>query len=175
LEAYALVLAAVLTKTLYFDHLTDGGKSQDRRLLSDQSVYLGIIEFCDRPALTADEELSRMRTARVAAANESVQGIQAMHQVCLDQELQCPIHSRRRGSSSLPIEAIQNLISTCRLVAVPDQLEYATPQPGQAQPAVTANPFSTFERSLDTIIVVVVRRRKVNCGRCTVHGSRLNL
>jgi hypothetical protein len=47
-----------LTKTLYFDHLTDGGESQDGGFLSDQSVYVGIVQFCDRPTLTANKELS---------------------------------------------------------------------------------------------------------------------
>jgi hypothetical protein len=122
-----LVLAAVLTKTLYFDHLPDGGESQDGSLLSDQSVYIGIVKFRDRPTLTANQELSRMRPPRVTASNKSVQGIQAVHQVCLDQELEGPVHSWRRCSASLSIEAIEDLICTCRLVAVPDQLEYPAP------------------------------------------------
>jgi hypothetical protein len=170
----ALVLATILTKTLYLDHLPDSGESQDGGLLSDQSVDIGIVKFCDRPTLAANQELSGMRTSRVTASNKSVQGIQAMHQICLDQELECPVHSWRCGSAPLSIEAIKDLICPCRLVAVPDQLEYPASQPRQAQPAGTAHEFSVFERRLDTIVVVVVRRGKANCGGYTVHGVRGN-
>ena len=164
--------ATTLTQTLYFDHLPYSGESQDCGLLSDQSVYVGIIELCNRPALSTYQELARVRTARITTSYKGIQRIEAMHQVRLDQEFKGSVYSWRRGSTSFPIEAVKNLVGACRLVAVPDQLEDASAQAGEAQSAGAADQFGALERHFDTIIVVVVRRGEVNCGRRTIHGEQ---
>jgi hypothetical protein len=169
------IFAATLTKTLYFDHLPYRRKSQACCLLSNQSVYVGIIEFCNGPTLTANQELARVRTARITTSYKGIQGVETMHQIRLDQKLKGPVYGWRRGSTSFPIETVENLVGSCRLVAIPDQFEDATAQAGQAQTAGVADQFGTLERHFDAIIVVVVCRGKVNCGRCTVHGEQLVL
>jgi hypothetical protein len=120
------IRATTLTKTLYFDHLPYGRESQDCSLPSDQSVYIGIIELRNRPALTANQELAGVRTARITTSYKGIQGIEAMHQVRFDQKLKGPVYRGRRGPTSFPIEAVKNLVGTCRLVAIPDQFENAT-------------------------------------------------
>jgi hypothetical protein len=169
-----LCVAAALTKTLYLDHLANGREPEDSRLLSDQSVDIAVIEFRDRTALSTDQELPRMRAARVAAADERIQGIKAMYQICLDQEFQRPIDGRRRSPSPLPIETVKNFVGTRWLVTVPDQLQYTTPEPGQTQATSPAHDLRSFDRSLDAVVVIVVRGREVDCSRCTVHDGKLN-
>jgi hypothetical protein len=165
------IRATTLTKTLYFDHLPYRRESQGCRLLSNQSVYVGIIELCNRPALTANQKLACVRTARITTSYKGIQGIETMHQIRLDQKLKGPVYSWRCGSTPFPIEAVKNLVGTCRFMAIPDQLENATAQSCQAQTAGTADQFSALERHFDTIIVVVVCRGEVNCGRYPVHVS----
>jgi hypothetical protein len=86
-----LCVAAALTKTLYLDHLANGREPEDSRLLSDQSVDIAVIKFRDGTALSTDQELPRVRAAGIAAADESIQGIKTMYEICLNQELQRPI------------------------------------------------------------------------------------
>lgn len=92
-----------------------------------------------------------------------------MDEVRFDQELERPIDRRRRSSSPFAVEAIQNLIGSRRLVAIPDQLENTSPQPSQAEPPRTANVFRLLKCGLHTVFVVVVSRWKMNCGRSTSH------
>ena len=92
-----------------------------------------------------------------------------MHEVCFDEELKRPVNGRWRSPSTFTIEAIQDLIGSGRLVAAPDQLKNAASQPCQAEPPGTADVFCPLQCGLDTILVVVMRRRKADCGRYTVH------
>lgn len=171
---HCLICPTTLTKALNFDHLSNGSESQHGGLFSNESVYIGIIEFCNGATLTTDQELPRMRTARITASDEGIQGIQAMHQIRLDQKFEGSVYSWRCGSSSFPIEAIENLIGTCWLVTAPDELENPPAQPGQAQVSCLADQFGAFECRLDTVIVVVMRWREVDCGGRTIHMVQLS-
>ena len=87
-----------------------------------------------------------------------------MYEIGLDEKLERPINGRRRGFSTFTIEAIQYLVGSGRLVTAPNQLEDTTSQPCQAKSSGMADTFCPFQGSLDTILVIVMRRGKVDCG-----------
>lgn len=55
-----------------------------------------VLGFDDRSALPTDRESPGMRMIRMFAGDEGFGGLQTMHQTMLNQEIQAPIHTRRR-------------------------------------------------------------------------------
>lgn len=161
--------AAIPAETLDFDHLADGRKAQIRRLLLDQRVDVRIIQLCDGPTLPADQELSGMGAARVRAADEGIEGVEPVHQVCLDQEIEGSVYRGWCRSLPLAVEALKDIVGASRFMAVPYQLEDAAAEAGEAQATLAAHRFGSRDRGGDAIVVIVLGRGKSVDGGGLLH------
>lgn len=141
-----------------------GREAKFRCSLPDHFVDVAIIQFRDRPAFPANQKLSGVWAARVRAANECVEGIQAMDQVGLDQEIQRPIDCRWRHFAASTIQAIKDIVRTNRLVTVPDQLQYPPALFREAKPALTADLYGRRYGLCHAVLVIVFFTREGFAG-----------
>ena len=82
-----------------------------------------------------------------------------MYQTGLDKEIERPIDRRRRSRSGLLAQRLENVVSTDRLVAIPDQLKNPPSDRGKSQSALTTKLLGRPDSSRDTAGMVVL------CGR----------
>ncbi len=64
-----------------------------------------------------------MGAARNGATNKSINRVQAVDQIRLDEKIKRPVDRRWRRLPAIPIEAVQNIVCADRLVTVPDEFE----------------------------------------------------
>ena len=86
-----------------------------------------VLDLSDATALATDEELSRVIVLRSIATQERVEGVQAVHQPRLLQELKCSIDSRRRSLLPIPAKFGKNLVRANRLMLAPHNLQNMPP------------------------------------------------
>lgn len=103
LDSRLLLLATIPAKPLNLNHLTNCCEAEHRCLFTDEGVDLGIVQLGNGAALATDQELSRMGTAGVTTTYKGIERIQAVHQVCFNQEFEGPVDRWRRGSAALAI------------------------------------------------------------------------
>jgi len=83
-------------------------------------------------------------------------------QICLDEKIKGPVHRGRRGLLTFAIDAIQNVVGSDWLVAVPNELQDTTPYTRKSQAPITTQTFGGFDRRRDTMPMIVLRRRETN-------------
>ena len=98
----------------------------------------------------------------IRTTDERIQRIEAMHQSGLDQEVERPVHRRRRGIAVVAAKAIEYVVCTYGTVTFPDEFQNSTPQGGKAKTAIATKPFGGGQRSLDATVVIVMRRRQLS-------------
>ena len=119
-----LVARTIAADAVNFKRLVNSSKAKDCGSLPDHFVNVAVVQFRDGPACPANQKLSGMWATRVRATNERIEGIQAMDQVGLDQEIQRAVDCGWRHFPARSIQAIEDIVCTDRLVTVPDQLQY---------------------------------------------------
>jgi len=97
-----------------------------------------------------------VRMPRRVAAEEGVQGVDAMHQPRLHQELEGAIHRGRRGLVALLGELGQDLVGADRLVGAPDDLQHALADRREVEPAARADLDRRGHGPVDAGAVVVL-------------------
>ena len=100
-----------------------------------------------------------MHVSGIGTTDEGIQRIEPVHEAGLDQEIQCPVHCRRRRLAVGLAQAAEDVVGADRPVAVPDDLEYASPERGEAQAAIAAQPFCRAQRCVDAVVVIVLLER----------------
>jgi hypothetical protein len=166
--------SAVLTQTLYFQHLANRRKAEIGCFLLNDVMNVAVIQFRNRAALSTDEELSGVPAVRICAAYVCIQRIEAMHQPGVDQEIESPVHSWRGGLFAVAIKAVEKLVSTDRLVTVPDQFEDSAPQVGEAQTVFAAQPVRRVDRLRNAVLVVMLGWRKTPRADRLIHTKVLS-
>ena len=96
-----------------------------------------------------------MRIARVLAADKGVQRIQPMHQVRIDQEFQRPVDGWRCDPLAIVAEGGEDIVGAHRLVAVPDQFQYAPASLRQPEALVAAHLVRSIQGAPDTFSMIV--------------------
>ena len=96
-----------------------------------------------------------MRPARLAAADEGVQRLDAVHQAVFHQEFERAVDRRRLGAAAFEAQLLENIVGAHGLVPAPDQLEHPAAQLGQAQVAPRAKFARRRNRRCDAAVVVV--------------------
>ena len=97
-----------------------------------------------------------MRMPGGIAAEEGVQGVDAMHQARLDQELERAVDRGRCRLVALLGELGEDLVGADRLVRAPDDFEHALADRGEVQPAAGADLDRRGHGPVDAGTVVVV-------------------
>ena len=78
-----------------------------------------------------------------------------MHEIGLDEKLQCAIHGRRRSSFAIAAQSIQDLVCADRFVAIPYELQYAPPGCRQPQLALATDLIRRLQRLLHAVAVIM--------------------
>src|SRR5579883_412447 len=103
-----------------------------------------VVQLLRRSAIRADDELAVMRMIDIGAAGESVEALDAMDELLLEQEIDRPIDGGRRA---LVVELRQQRIGADRLSRLQDQLEHPPAQPRQADATALARVFRLGQRA----------------------------
>src|SRR5690606_20989692 len=130
----------------------------------------GVFQLDGGVAAAADQELPLVWMFRMAAADEGVERSDAMDQAVLQQEIQRPVHRGRRSAAAILLAQYgQDVIGAQRLVALPDQLQHALAQCGEAHALARAERIGLGQRAADAMVVVVGGIGQWSLG----HGQRL--
>jgi len=147
-----------------FKRLVKGCEAKVRCSLPNHCVDFTVVQFRHRPAIPANQELSGMWAARVRAPNERIEGIQAMDQVGLDQEIERPVNCRWCYLPASAIQAVKNIVSTDRFVAVPDQFQDPPALFRKAKSPLAADLHSRRNGLRHAVRVIVLFTRKLFSG-----------
>ena len=148
-----------------------GEKSLPRGTLLYVCADIAVVKFRHGPAIPANEEMPGMRDVRIGAADERVQGVKPVHQVCFDQKFQRPINGGWCGFLPILIEPVKNVVSANRLMAAPDQSEYPLPLSRKSQAALLANSLRILHGLFDTTIMIVFAGRRKSDWQHFCHCS----
>ena len=119
-----------------------------------------VAELRRHPATPADQELAAVGIARVDTPDKSIARFNAMNEAVGEQELEGPVHRRRRRRAAVEAKDLQDRIGPDRLVAAPHQLENPPPHRGQTGAAPLAQRRRRRQGVGDTTFMVVRSGRK---------------
>lgn len=108
------------------------------RALIEDAPDCRIIDFLHGLASAAHEQLSRVLASGERAADERVERIDAVNQAGVHQEVQGPVNRRRRGSTTGPIQLVEDIVGLDRFMTTPHDFQYASPGRRQAETPVPA-------------------------------------
>ena len=126
----------------------------------NQLCDLGVVQFADLPAFSADEKLADMLAIGFAAPDKGIQGFDLVNKTVFDQEFQCAVDRRRRGGTVSVTHIVENVIGPDGGVAAPDDFENLPTQWGKPQPVLTTRLFRRIEGICNTHRVVVLPVRE---------------
>jgi len=165
MEAAARFSARTISADAFnFERLAQGCEAESGCSLPNHFVDVAIIEFRDRPAFPANQKLTRMWIARIGTTDKRIERIQAVDEVCLDQEIQRPVDCRRRDLPTSAIEAVQDIVGTDRLVAGPDQLQYPPALLCEAKSSLAADLYGRRNGFRYAMLVIVLFTGKLFAG-----------
>ena len=116
--------------------------------------------------MAADQELTAVWARRIRATDECIEGIQAMHEMRIQQELQRSIDGWWGRFAALTIQCIEDFVGADRLVAVPYELKNTAPLRGKAKSPLTTDLLGARHGLFDAACVIVLVRRKSYPGCC---------
>jgi len=85
-----------------------------------------------------------------------------MDQICLDEKIKGSVHCGRRGLLTFGIDAIENIVGSDRLVAVPDEFQDTAAYIRESQAPITTQSLGRLDRRRDTMPMIVLRWRETN-------------
>lgn len=112
------------------------------RDVGDCEPHRNILELANTAALAADQELYRMRVARlVVTSDERVQSFHAMDQPLSEQKIQRTIHRRWLALAGPVAQPVEQRIGADRLAGLQHQLQHGAADLGQPRTALRTRGF----------------------------------
>ncbi len=170
LARVCLISCAITADALDFKGLLERLEAQLGRSLPDQFVDLAVVQFRDRMAFPADQELPRVWIARVGAADEGIQGVEPVDKVGLDQEIQRTVDGRRRDLAAGLVQLVEDVVSADGLVAGPDQFQHPAALPRESQPPLATDLHGRGDGLRHAMVVIVLFVREPYVGARLVHA-----
>ena len=93
--------------------------------------------------------------ARLVAADEGVEALDAMDQTVLQEKFQGPVDGGRRGAPAFALEHVEDVVGPHRFVTAPHQFQYPFAQLRKTDTAMATDFTSLRDRGLDAGFVVV--------------------
>ncbi len=91
----------------------------------------------------------------MGTSDKSIQGGDAVNQTQIQQKIEGPV-DRRGSGARLPLQRLEDLVSTDRFMLLPDQLEDLAPDGGKALPLLKADLFGPGYSAVDALLVVMI-------------------
>jgi hypothetical protein len=133
--------SAFITYAFDLDGLNGSPEPSIGRSLLDSSHDLRIMQFIDRAANRANQELDRMRMlVRIQASGEGIQQLNPMNETMSLKELNRSVDRRRRGSAATYFfQSIQQVVCADGPVGSEDQGQDLPAESGKANAVLPAN------------------------------------
>jgi len=141
---------AVAAQAAQFDDLMTHLKAVRGRIRGQRRSEFPALDFERRAAFVADEELAFVGLAGIAARDERVLRLDAMHEAVFDEEVQRAIDGRgRHARAAFGLHRVDEVVGADRLVRLQDEFVDVATQRRQREAALIGERFGAGEHGFD--------------------------